>query len=201
MARAIKTLEKNPNKHTEYGGKLLEDSYRQNGYTEPMVAAADGTLLSGNARAEAAADVFAGVEPIYVETDGTRPIVHVRTDIANAEEAVAQRIILASNRIGQVDYAPDNTVILEMLQAQIDAGETLEGTGFSEADLDTLLKSGETGFTPNVQPMIGAVTVTEEDVANEAGKLEDQFQGQQQYAEVTCPHCGEKFFIDKGDVK
>lgn len=99
-----KPATKNANRHTARGLKALSDSMRAVGYTEPMVAAADGEMLSGSARIETVADVFGvEVEPIVVESDGTRPIIHVRTDIPNAHTKAAQQIALHANRIAQID--------------------------------------------------------------------------------------------------
>jgi len=104
----FKPLKQNPNKHTQRGLRALDDSIRQDGYTEPMVAAADGTVLSGNARLERVVDVLGlDVEPIIVESDGTRPIIHVRTDISGEDTDMARRIAVRANRVGQIDLEWD----------------------------------------------------------------------------------------------
>lgn len=103
---------RNANKHTQRGLKVLQDSMRAVGYTEPMVAAADGEMLSGSARLESVADVFGlDVEPIIVESDGTRPVVHVRTDIPNAQTSEAQRIAVSANRVAELDLSWDVEVL------------------------------------------------------------------------------------------
>lgn len=97
-------LKRNPNRHTQRGLRALDDSIRQDGYTEPMVAAADGTVLSGNARLERVADVLGlDVDPIIVESDGTRPVVHIRTDIPSEDAEIARRIAIRANRVAQID--------------------------------------------------------------------------------------------------
>jgi hypothetical protein len=102
----------NANRHTQRGLKALQDSMRSVGYTEPMVAAADGEMLSGTARLESVADVFGvEVEPIIVTSDGTRPIIHVRSDIPNAQTPAAQRIAIASNRVAELDLSWDVEVL------------------------------------------------------------------------------------------
>ncbi len=198
----FRPLERNPNAHTEYGLSLLTSSVEQNGFTEAMVAAADGTLLSGNARAEVLADKGM-VNPIIVETDGTRPIIHVRTDIPTAETPMAHRVILASNRVAQVDYAPDQAVIVAMLaEAKAQGGlDGLKGTGYTEHDLDQLLTdAAEAGFVPNEAPVIGTVNVSPEDVAAAADRLSKNFDGQSEYISVTCPHCAQDFHILKAEL-
>jgi hypothetical protein len=108
---------KNPNKHNAYGLGLLEDAMQRQGYVAPMTAAASGEVLDGNARLEKAATVFAGVEPLIIEHDGTRPIVMVRTDIPDANHPRAKDIIVTANRIGEADLEWDVDV-LKNLQAE-----------------------------------------------------------------------------------
>jgi hypothetical protein len=109
---AFKPLVHNPNQHTPRGLAALQASMRRDGFTEPMVAAADGTVLSGNARLESVADIM-DAEPIIVESDGTRPVIHVRRDIPNADTASARRIVVASNRVSEIDLSWDWSVLAE----------------------------------------------------------------------------------------
>lgn len=102
----------NANKHTPKGLKALRESIQSVGYTEPMVAAADGEILSGSARLETVADVFGvDVEPLVIHSDGTRPVIHIRDDVPNAHTLQAQKIALAANRVAQLDWAPDIEVL------------------------------------------------------------------------------------------
>jgi hypothetical protein len=117
MARlnSFKPATQNANKHTKRGMSSLEKAIRSVGYTEPMVAAADGEMLSGSARLETCADVFgADVEPIIVESDGTRPVIHVRRDIPNAHTPAAQAIAVQSNRIAELDLNWDVETLAQM---------------------------------------------------------------------------------------
>lgn len=108
----FRPLPNNPNGHTQRGMRELENSIRQDGYTEPMVAAADLTVLSGNARLETVADIL-DVEPVIVETDGTRPVIHIRTDIASADDATAKRIAVRANRVAELDLHWQMATLLE----------------------------------------------------------------------------------------
>lgn len=122
----FKPLASNPNRHTQRGLKELQDSIRAVGYTEPMVAAADGTILSGNARLESVAEIM-DVEPIVVESDGTRPVIHKRIDIADADTDAGRKIVVGSNRIAEIDLAWDVEVLAGMdatvLDGLFDASE------------------------------------------------------------------------------
>lgn len=123
---AFRPSPRNPNRHTERGLRELENSIRQDGYTDPMVAAADGTVLSGNARLETVAEIL-DVEPVIVRTDGSRPVIHVRTDITGADDAAAKRIAVRSNRVAELDLSWDIPVLLdsgdELLKALWTDGE------------------------------------------------------------------------------
>jgi len=139
--KGIKKLKTNPNANTDYGRQTVTDSIQANGWGDALVAAADGTLLSGNLRGELAEDIFK-VEPVIVRTDGTRPVVHIRTDIPGEADPKAQRLILASNRTGQLDFNPDSVILVEMLD-KLKADGGLAGTGYSDHDLTQLLEAAE----------------------------------------------------------
>lgn len=104
---------KNANKHTLNGLRLLEKSIQSDGFIDAQTAAADGEIISGSARLELSAEKFADVEPIIVESDGTRPIVVVRTDIPNAEDPRAKRLSVAANQIAKTDFNPDGDLLRE----------------------------------------------------------------------------------------
>jgi site-specific DNA-methyltransferase (adenine-specific) len=106
---------RNANKHTARGIGALEKSIQSDGWIGAMTTAADGEMIAGSARIETAAQVF-GVEaePIVIESDGSRPIVVVRTDIPKADDPRAQRLALADNRVQQLDLAWDVEVIADM---------------------------------------------------------------------------------------
>lgn len=132
----LKPLVRNPNAHTTRGVELLTASMREDGYVAPMTAAADGTVLDGNARMQTAPDVFPDVKPIVFEHDGTRPIVMVRTDIPDANDPRAKRIAIGANRIAQLDLAWDAGVLKQMA----DEGVPLD-TWFKAAELNRLFNA------------------------------------------------------------
>lgn len=136
----LKPQVRNANKHTPYGLRLLEKSLRENGFIDAQTAAADGEIISGSARLEKAVEIFTDedgneVEPIIVHSNGQRPVIVIRDDIANAETARARRLSVAANKIAQVDFDADFGLLQEW--AAEDAGikslfsekEWQEGTG------------------------------------------------------------------------
>lgn len=134
-------LQNNPNAHTERGYEALEKSIGELGYTEPMVASSDGVILSGNARYEKAGAMLTG-EPIIVESDGTRPVIHVRTDV-KGDSPQARRIVYASNRVAELDFALDVDVLLRDVQAGVDFSGL-----YTEGELEALLSDLMPDETP-----------------------------------------------------
>nr|ASV43917.1 hypothetical protein [Hot spring virus BHS1] len=111
----------NPNRHKPHGLEMLAKSMARDGYSAPMIAAADGEIIAGSARLEKAAEVFGlDAEPIVIRSDGTRPIIHVRDDIPTADDPRAKRLGVADNVIASADYDPDGE-ILAALAAYDDA--------------------------------------------------------------------------------
>ena len=86
----------NFNKHTQRGMGLLEKSIEQVGIIESITVSNDNEIITGNARHEVMAQKFNEVEPIIVETDGTRPIVLKRTDITSNTKQFYKAAILAN---------------------------------------------------------------------------------------------------------
>jgi len=113
----------NANKHTQRARGLLEKSVREDGYSgEAMVAAADGELFIGSHRLEVSGEIFSpDVEPIIVESDGTRPVIVKRTDIPNADDPRAKRLGLGSNRIAQLSLDWDVDVLQTFDLPDLDA--------------------------------------------------------------------------------
>lgn len=78
----LRTQQRNANGHTPRGMAALLDSIQGDGWIGALTVAADGEAIAGSARLEMAAAVFGpDVEPIVVDSDGTRPIV-VRRNVA-----------------------------------------------------------------------------------------------------------------------
>ncbi len=111
----------NANLHTERGRNMVERSLRERGFFRPMAAAGKGVsqpvMLAGNLTQETAASIGMD-EAIIVETDGTRPIVHVRTDV---EPGTPEAILLGleDNRAAEVslNFSPQ---ILQEYSTKLD---------------------------------------------------------------------------------
>jgi hypothetical protein len=102
---------RNPNRHTAQGLAQLAAAIDRHGYVAPMTAAANGDVIDGNARLGTSAEKFGDVAPIVVEHDGTRPVIMVRTDIADARDPRALDIIVSANRVPDVNLLFDPAVL------------------------------------------------------------------------------------------
>lgn len=128
----------NPNRHTERGLQIVEDSVNFNGAGRSGLAANDGTLLAGNGTWEAMER--AGIqEVIEVETDGHQWVIVKRADLA-PDDARAKALMASDNRASELGYSPDNE-LLGALLADIAAQDEhlLRGAGFTEGELQALL--------------------------------------------------------------
>lgn len=128
----------NPNRHTERGLQIVEDSVNYNGAGRSGLAAADGTLLAGNGTWEAMER--AGIrEVIEVETDGHQWVIVKRADLT-PDDARAKALMVSDNRSSEMGYDPD-AELLGALLADIAAQDEhlLRGAGFTDSELQALL--------------------------------------------------------------
>lgn len=111
----------------------LEKSIEKDGWIGAITVAADGETFDGSARIEVGAMLADGVEPIIVESDGTRPVIHIRKDIQTATDPKAKRLGVAANRVAQLNLDYD---VEELARLQI---EDVDLTGlFTETEFDLL---------------------------------------------------------------
>ena len=50
-------------------------------------------------------------DAIVIESDGTKPIIHVRTDIANSKTKEARRLAIEDNRIAELSLSWDDEIL------------------------------------------------------------------------------------------
>lgn len=127
---------KNHNKHTLKGHKMVTNSMQNRGYARPGFAANDGTVLGGNlSTMEIAPSLGIGDgRVIVVETDGTIPIIHKRTDVA-PDSLEAKQLSYEDNLSGVFSFELDPSVVM----ADIEAGFDFEAIDISLPDLGELL--------------------------------------------------------------
>lgn len=118
----LKPDPRNPRRHTERNRAAVQTSLQEVGFVRSLAAAADGTLIAGNLTAEALAEL--GMDDvIIVRSDGTRPIVHIREDIAPGSDA-ALLAGLYDNRAAELADGYDPAVLAAIL-AQVRPAATL----------------------------------------------------------------------------
>lgn len=106
----LQSQRQNANAHTERGASMLELSIQKDGWIGAMTATADGEVFDGSLRLDIGMPLLA-VDPIVVRSNGDRPIVHIREDIASTDDPRAKRLSVAANRIAEVSLNWDAGVL------------------------------------------------------------------------------------------
>ena len=121
MAKVIETNieslvpdNKNFNKGTEYGDRLMDESLRKFGLARSIVIDKNNRIISGNKTAEKAADIgFTDV--LVVEVDGNQLVAVKRKDI-DLDSAKGRELALADNATSKSNLAWDESLIEEVSQ-------------------------------------------------------------------------------------
>lgn len=162
----ISNHERNPKQHPDKQIRLLEESIKRFGWTNPVILSADNVILAGHARVKAA--IAAGNDTVPC----------IRTKLTGAE---ADAYLIADNRIS--DLAPyDRDILAELLGELPD--DLAELTGFDSSDIDALLKGEDiseidrfiSDKIPDFQPI----------PEDEVPRLDEK-------KKVVCPECGHEF--------
>lgn len=67
-----------------------------------------------------------------MESDGTRPVIVVRTDIPNADDPRARRLSVAANQIAHVDYDPDGDLLMQWAEEDKQLREMFDDLEWNE---------------------------------------------------------------------
>ena len=125
----------NANKHSERGMRMLSQSIEKNGVIGAMTVAANGETFDGSATWETCVQTFGEeVEPIIVRSDGSRPVIHIREDLATADDPRAVELGIAANRVAEVNLSYDLDVLNEI------GGEIDLSSMFYPQELESLLE-------------------------------------------------------------
>lgn len=105
---------KNFNKGTEYGDRLMDESLRKFGLARSIVIDKNNRIIAGNKTAEKAADIgFTDV--LVVEVDGNQLVAVRRKDI-DLDSAKGRELALADNATSKANLAWDESLIEEVSQ-------------------------------------------------------------------------------------
>ena len=110
----------NANRHTERGSGMMENSIRECGFGDSLTVDKDGVVISGNQRLETLADIQME-DPIVIQSDGTRPIIHQRTDLSIKDKR-ARMLAIYQNRVGELNLDWD-VETLKSLSEDADLGK------------------------------------------------------------------------------
>ena len=157
--------DKNFNKHTEQGKALLSESIDRVGVIESITISSDDKIISGNARQEVMQSKFEDVEPIIVETDGTRPVILKRTDIKSNTKEFHEAGLLA-NTVAKKNINLDLELIEEVMVEEY--GLDIEELGVdvykNDYDVDAFFEEDNTEKTDTpVKPYSIVLEYSEED--------------------------------------
>ena len=105
---------KNFNKGTEYGDRLMDESLRKFGLARSIVIDKNNRIIAGNKTAEKAADI--GFTDVFVvEVDGNQLVAVKRKDI-DLDSAKGRELALADNATSKANLAWDESLIEEVSQ-------------------------------------------------------------------------------------
>ena len=118
MAKVIETNieslvpdNKNFNKGTEYGDRLMDESLRRFGLGRSILIDRNNRIIAGNKTAEKAADIgFTDV--VVVEVDGNQLVAVKRKDI-DLDSAKGRELALADNATGKANLCFDTDLIMQ----------------------------------------------------------------------------------------
>lgn len=128
----------NANKGTEYGGHLMEKSFRELGAGRSILIDKNNRIIAGNKSTETAAAI--GLKDvIIVETDGTKLVAVKRTDI-DIDSKQGRELALADNATSKANLDWDNEAIQ---QIQDEWGVEIEDWGISIDENDYAGKNKE----------------------------------------------------------
>ena len=103
---------KNFNKGTEYGDRLMDESLRRFGLGRSILIDKNNRIIAGNKTAEKAADIgFTDV--LVVEVDGNQLVAVKRKDI-DLDTSKGRELALADNATGKANLSWDEKMIVEM---------------------------------------------------------------------------------------
>lgn len=115
---------RNPNRGTERGVYMVEQSFQQLGAGRSIVTDGKGGVIAGNHSMQAAESV--GIrDVIEIETDGNQLVVVKRTDLDldDPNDDTARRLAIADNRASEVGLSWDADVLWSYLEQGTDLSD------------------------------------------------------------------------------
>ena len=164
MAKSISSIKDltpdahNANRHSQRGMGMMQTSLEECGFGDSMTVDKHGNVISGNGRLETLADMQME-DAIVVQSDGTRPVIHQRTDLDLTKDTRAKRLAVLQNRVGQTNLEWDVSELAQMAEDGVELDDL-----FSEDEMTALLAGleqsatdAEGGLDDKYSPEIGTV--------------------------------------------
>ena len=180
----------NPKIHPDKQIRLLQESIKKFGWTNPVILSADNTILAGHARVRAAIE------------QGHDTVPCIKTKLQGKE---ADAYLIADNRLTEIAQY-DRDILSDMLSDLPD--DLVELTGFEVNAIDSYLDSNEsnsaevilenteeTAYSPNLKPVFSNPQVSNEDLEQARKNIEHVTDKNVKQINAFCPNCGHEFMI------
>lgn len=145
----LKPLQNNPNKGSERGDYLLEQSLDQGGIGRSIVIADNDEILGGNHVFEKVGAQDVDRDVIVIETDGNQLVAVKRKDLPDSSDPRAQALIIGDNRAS--DFHEYDTDVLKALAAD---NPQMMSEFWHEDELKALLEPDKRGAKESDNPPI-----------------------------------------------
>jgi len=153
----LKQDDKNPNKGTERGDQLIEKSLQKYGFGRSIIVDKHNKIIAGNKTQENLLQVGMVKNPIFIDTDGSRPIVHRRIDLDLDNDPRARELSIMDNRTSQVSLAWDAEVLAALKEDGLDLRQF-----WTEDELQEVLseEGADSMLPPSDGSLLALVNVT-----------------------------------------
>lgn len=184
----------NPREIDDESAVRLAESFRLFGQAEPILIGPDNEIYNGHQRYE-----------VLMEEKGKEFEVEVRVSerVLSEDERKQLTVYLHKGAVGKfnIDKLLANFDTEQLFQWGFEPGDLLITTD----ELYTGLGEAREAFEPNLEPKLGARSVTDDEVEREQERMENRYNDntgdESEYVSITCPECGNDFYVRKSDIK
>lgn len=170
----------NPNRQSEHDFELLIRSMQEDGFTQPIIAQKDGTIVDGEHRWRAAKALnYREIPVVYVDmSEEQMKISTLRHNRARGEEDIelSVEVLRDLQELGAIEWAQDSLMIsddeLNKLLEDIPTPEDLADEEFSEAWEPDVIGSSKYGFGEEAEEIVATVDGRAEQSASKRASID-----------------------------